>query len=216
MELRRAETSAAYVLRRLGSMRDANPHLRLLDVGAGPGTISVGLAEAIPDGFVTAIDLNPEILPRARAVADQAGIQNIKFQQGDVHRLPFEDGIFDITHCHQLLTHIAAPWDALREMLRVTKPGGIVAAREGDYETECIWPESSGLLKFHKIVATMMKGAGGTTTAGRQLLSWAIKAGVHRDQITLSYDTSLYSKPEETKAWCESYSYARLFYTKSQ
>jgi ubiquinone/menaquinone biosynthesis C-methylase UbiE len=77
----------------------------------------------------------------ALTIAEMAGIKNIEFQQGDAYKLPFADETFDITFCHQMLTHLKAPWDELREMLRVTKPGGIVAAREGDLETECIWRE---------------------------------------------------------------------------
>ena len=200
-ELRTAENSAVHVLAKLQSMKERNPHLTLLDVGAGSGTISVTFAKAIPDGHVTAVDLNPDILPRARAVAEMAGVGNIDFQQGDAYKLPFADAAFDIAFCHQMLTHLKAPWDALREMLRVTKPGGIVAAREGDYETECIWPELSGLFKFHKFAAGMMSAAGGTNTGGRQLLPWALKAGVERDQITLSYSTWSYDTPSDKKIW---------------
>ena len=206
-ELRTAENSAAYVLAKLQSMKESNPHLTLLDVGAGSGTISATFAKAIPDGHVTAVDVNPKILPRARAVAEMAGLKNIDFQQGDVYKLPFADGTFDIAFCHQMLTHLKAPWDALREMLRVTKPGGIVAAREGDYETECIWPESPGLSKFHKFTAETMSATGGTPTAGRQLLSWALKAGVERDQITLSYSPWSYDTPSDKRIWGRSPSY---------
>lgn len=200
-ELRTAENSAAHVLPKLQAMRENNPHLALLDVGAGSGTISVTFAKAIPDGHVTGIDLNPDILPRARAVAEMAGVKNVEFQQGDIYKLPFADGTFDITFCHQVLTHLKAPWDALREMVRVTKPGGIIAAREGDLETECVWPDLPGLLKLHKFTTGMMSAAGGSPTGGRQLLSWALKAGVQRDQITLSYSTWWYTTPSEKKIW---------------
>jgi 2-polyprenyl-3-methyl-5-hydroxy-6-metoxy-1,4-benzoquinol methylase len=188
-ELRNVENSAGFVLAKIQSMKEKNPNLALLDVGAGSGTISTSFAKALPDGQVTAVDLNPSILPRARAVAEMAGFKNISFHQGDVKKLPFADGTFDITFCHQMLTHISAPEDALREMLRVTKPGGIVAAREGDFETEAIWPELPGLLKFHKLAADMISAAGGTSTAGRQLLSWALKAGVERSQVKVSFST---------------------------
>lgn len=200
-ELRTAENSAGHVLAKLESMKESNPHLTLLDVGAGSGTISATFAKAIPDGHVTAIDLNPDILPRARANAEIAGVKNIEFQQGNVFKLPFADGTFDITFCHQMLTNLKAPWDALREMLRVTKLGGIVAAREGDLETECVWPEIPGLLKFHKFVVNMMNAAGGTSTGGRQLLPWALKAGVERDQITASYSTWSFCTPGDKKIW---------------
>ncbi|PMD16470.1 S-adenosyl-L-methionine-dependent methyltransferase [Hyaloscypha hepaticicola] len=198
-ELRTAENSAAHLLPKLHSMKESNPHLTLLDVGAGSGTISVSFAQLIPDGHVTGIDLNPNILPRARAVAEKADVKNIEFQQGSIYKLPFADETFDVTFCHQVLIHIGTPWDALREMLRVTKAGGIVAAREGDYETECVWPELPELCKFHKLMAGLMSAGGGTPTAGRQLLSWALKAGVERSQITLSYSTTSYHTPSEKK-----------------
>ncbi|KAF2112714.1 methylase [Lophiotrema nucula] len=196
-EVRTAENSAAHLLPTLQTMKESNPHLTLLDVGAGSGTISVSFAKLIPDGHVTGVDLNPNILPRARAVAERDGVKNIEFQQGSVYKLPFADETFDVTFCHQVLIHIGTPWDALREMLRVTKRGGIVAAREGDYETECVWPELPELRKFHKLMAGLMSAGGGTPTAGRQLLSWALKAGVERSQITLSYSTSSYSTPSD-------------------
>lgn len=158
-------------------------------------------AKVIPDGHVTAVDLNPDILPRARVVAEMAGIRNIDFQQGDAKKLPFADATFDITFCHQMLIHMEAPWDARREMLRVTKPGAIVAAREGDYETDCIWPETPALVKFHEFVASMMSAAGGTPTAGRQSLSWALRAGVERNQITVSYSTWSYDTSSDKKTW---------------
>ncbi|KAN0122870.1 S-adenosyl-L-methionine-dependent methyltransferase [Hyaloscypha variabilis] len=196
-EVRTAENSAPYLLPKLQSMKESNPHLKLLDVGAGSGTISVSFAKLIPDGHVTGVDLNANILPRARAVAEIAGVKNIEFQQGSVYKLPFADETFDITCCHQVLIHIGNPWDALREMLRVTKRGGIVAVREGDYESECVWPELPELHKFHTLMAGRMSSGGGTPTAGRQLVSWALKAGVERSQITLSFSTSSYHTPSE-------------------
>lgn len=202
-ELRTAENSAAHLLLKLQSMKESSPHLTLLDVGSGSGTISASFAKLIPDGHVTGIDLNPNILPRARAVAEIAGVKNIEFQQGSVYKLPFADETFDVAFCHQVLVHIGTPWDALREMLRVTKRGGVVAAREGDYETECVWPELPELSKFHKVMAGLMSAGGGTSTAGRQLLSWALKAGVERSQVTLSYSTWSYLTPSDRKICCK-------------
>lgn len=204
-ELRTAENSAGYLLPTLAELHKANPRLRLLDVGAGSGTISATLAKAIqPDGHVTATDIKADILPRAKAVADLAGITNIDYQEADVlSRLPFEDSTFDVTHCHQVLAHLPRPADAIREMLRVTKPGGIVAAREGDLETECVWPDLPGLAKFHTLAAAAISMAGGSSKAGRQLLSWALQAGVSRDQVTPGLGSWCYSEPQERKVWGE-------------
>lgn len=203
-ELRTAENSAGFVLSKLQSMKLHNPHLTLLDVGAGSGTISVAFAKAIPDGHVTGIDVNPEILPRAQAIAKMTGVKNIDFQQGDAYKLPFADETFDVTYCHQMLTHLKAPWDAVSEMIRVTKAGGIVAAREGDLGTQFVWPELPGLLKFNKFITDVINASGGTSTGGRQLLSWVLKAGVKRDYITVSYSTWSHSILDERKIWGES------------
>lgn len=196
-EIRTAENSAAFLLPILQSMKDSNPKLKLLDVGSGSGTISLGFAKLLLQGHVTGIDLNAAIVSRAIVLAESAGINNIDFQQGSVYELPFADESFDITYCHQVLIHIGNPWDALREMLRVTKKGGIVAAREGDYDTQITWPESPELNKFHDLMAGLMKAGGGTPTAGRELVSWALKAGVARSQVELSYSTSSYNTPSE-------------------
>lgn len=204
MNSRTVENSAAYMLESLRAMRDHDPELRVLDVGTGPGTIAVGFAQALPHGHVTAVDLDPEVLSVARATAKTAGVDNMEFQEADIHQLPFADGTFDITHCHQVLTHVKAPWDAIRELVRVTKPGGIVAAREGDLASECVWPEASGLSKFHNFVSKMMELAGGSISAGRQLLDWALRAGVEREQISLTYGTWSYSSASEKKTWGES------------
>jgi ubiquinone/menaquinone biosynthesis C-methylase UbiE len=200
-ELRTAENSAAYLLPTLQSMKDSNPSLTLLDVGAGSGTISAAFAKLIPNGQVTATDLKTDILQRAEAIAEDAGVKNIRFQQANAYQLPFADGSFDITHCHQVLCHLKEPWKVLSEMLRVTKLGGVVAAREGDFETECLWPESSEFLEFHKLVARFMQSGGGCPTAGRELLSWALKTGAKRDQITASYGTWYYNTPADREVW---------------
>ena len=200
-ELRTATNSAAFLLPRLSALKAHNPHLKLLDLGAGSGSISTTLAQTLPDGHVTGIDIKPDILPRARAVAELAGVTNIDFQQGDARQLAFEDGSFDVVFCHQMLTHVSAPWEVLREMLRVAKAGGIVAAREGDLETECVWPEMPGLVKFHRFAADVMSAAGGTATAGRQLLGWALRAGARRSQVEVSYSSWAYCTTSDRETW---------------
>jgi hypothetical protein len=100
-----------------------------------------------------------------------------------------------------VLCHLKTPWDALREMLRVTKVGGLVAAREGDLETECLWPELPGLLQFHDFSKSAITSSGGSVTAGRQLLSWTLRAGVRREQIAVSFGTWCYIEPRDKQAW---------------
>jgi len=202
-EWRTTENSCAYLLPALHELHAANPSLKLLDVGAGSGTVTAGLARHIrPGGHVTATDLSEAILARARdlmAARGDVDMDRVVFQAADAYRLPFPDGAFDVTHCHQVLAHLRDPAAALREMLRVTRPGGVVAAREADVATMCAWPEDPALVRFHDFARAVHCSAGGSATAGRQLVSWALKAGARREQITASFGARCYSSPEERK-----------------
>ena len=125
--VRTAENSAGYLLPHL------RPGLSVLDVGCGPGTITVDLAARVAPGRVTAIEMTEDALDLARTEAQTRGQSNIDFVTSDVHALDLPDDTFDIVHAHQVLQHVADPVQALREMRRVCKPGGIVAARDADY-----------------------------------------------------------------------------------
>ncbi|GAA3293148.1 hypothetical protein GCM10020295_14240 [Streptomyces cinereospinus] len=100
---RTAANSAAYLL---GSLE---PHLRILDVGCGPGTITADLAELVPDGHVTGVDRAPDVLERARATAAGRGLTGVDFAVADVHALDFPDDTFDVVHAHQVLQHVGDP-----------------------------------------------------------------------------------------------------------
>lgn len=205
-ELRTAENSGGYFQPKLGSLKEANPNLKLLDVGSGWGHMGCSLARALgPEGGVVGVDINPESLAHAREVAERCGLhERVEFVEGDAYKLPFPDNEFDVAHCHQVLAHLEKPWDVIREMMRVTRPGGFVAIREGDLESEIVYPPEPGLLKFHKLIATAMtargKGGGGADS-GRQLLPWALRAGAKRDQITVSYGTWWFDTPEHKDKW---------------
>ena len=202
-EWRTAENSAAYLLPALEAMRRQNPQLKMLDVGAGPGTMSASFAQHIPDGHVTATDISDEVLGRARDHARSLGLTNMSFQEANVFQLPFPDDTFDVAHAHQVLCHLQTPVPAIREMLRVTRPGGVVALRESDTEMWSFWPASPALLKWHRMLLALHNQDGRSTTAGRQLLSWALAAGAERGNVKVSCGTWCYSAPEDKKAWGE-------------
>ena len=130
---RTAENSAGYLL----------PHLsrgqRLLDVGCGPGTITVDLARRLAPGLVVGLDREDRPLREARAYAVGADPGNVTFQIGDLYRLPCLYDSFDVVHAHQVLQHLSDPVAALVEMQRVCRPGGC-AARDADYTAMTWYP----------------------------------------------------------------------------
>ncbi|KAG9325839.1 hypothetical protein KVV02_006833 [Mortierella alpina] len=190
---RTVQNSAAYLLPHI------KPTMSILDVGCGPGSISVDLAKLVPSGRVVGIEYTPEPLTEARAFAAQQGVANAEFLVGDIHSLDFPDDTFDIVHAHQVLQHVADPVQALKEMRRVCKPGGIVAARESIIPTW--YPESPGLAAYWELQARMARLKGGNPHPGKYIHTWAQKAGFDRSQITCSAGTWCFSTPEERKYW---------------
>ncbi|HEX4218534.1 MAG TPA: methyltransferase domain-containing protein, partial [Acidimicrobiales bacterium] len=132
---RTAENSAAYLLDHVV------PGTALLDVGCGPGTITIDLAKRVAPGPVVGIDASAPVLEKAARRAEEEACTNVTFRVGDVTHLELEDGSFDVVHAHQVLQHLPDPVAALREMRRVCRPGGIVAARDADYAAMTWFPE---------------------------------------------------------------------------
>lgn len=98
--------------------------MRVLDVGCGSGVVAV--SAALKGAKVSGLDLTPALLERAKYNAEVANV-NIDFTEGDVEFLPYKDAEFDMVLSQ--FGHIFAPRPevAISEMLRVLKPGGVVA-----------------------------------------------------------------------------------------
>ncbi|MFF3644101.1 class I SAM-dependent methyltransferase [Streptomyces sp. NPDC002564] len=192
---RTAANSAAYLL---GSLR---PHMTVLDIGCGPGTITADLAALVPEGRVTGVDQAPDILDRARATAAERGLENVGFAVADVHDLDFPDDSFDVVHAHQVLQHVGDPVQALREMRRVCRPGGLVAVRDADYRAMTWYPEVPAMDDWLDLYRRVARANGGEPDAGRRLKSWALAAGF--TDITATADTWCYSTEEERAWWSE-------------
>ena len=190
---RTAENSAAYLL----------PHLKsgdtLLDVGCGPGTITAELATLVTPGRVTALEVTEDALDLARAEIARRGLATVGFAAGDVHALDFPDDTFDVVHAHQVLQHVADPVTALREMRRVTKPGGIVAVRDGDYRAFTWFPLLPELDEWLDLYERVARGNGGEPDAGRRLLSWAHAAGF--TDVTPTASTWCFATPDDRAWW---------------
>jgi SAM-dependent methyltransferase len=156
---------------------ELRPGTRVLDVGCGPGTITVDLAARVAPGEVIGIDPAAEVLDTARAAAEEAGATNVTFTTGDVYALDHDDASFDLVHAHQVLQHLADPVGALREMRRVCAPTGTVAARDSDYEAMTWYPARPELDRWLDLYRAVARHNGGEPDAGRHLLGWARAAG---------------------------------------
>jgi ubiquinone/menaquinone biosynthesis C-methylase UbiE len=176
--------------------------MTLLDVGCGPGTITADLAALVAPGRVVAVDREAGILELAAAHAAEAGVADrIEFAVADVHGLKYPDDTFDVVDAHQVLQHVTDPVAALREMRRVCKPGGIVAARDGDYSGFCWYPQLPELDAWLSLYLDLARASGGEPDAGRRLFAWAHKAGF--DDVTPSSSTWCYADDQARPWWAQ-------------
>jgi len=187
---RTIENSAAYLSQYL------EPGLSLLDVGCGPGTITVEFADRLGVGRVVGLDASAEVIGRATAEFSR---DNLNFTPGDAYALPFEDGSFDIVHAHQTLQHVADPVAMLREMRRVATPGGIVAARDVDYAGTIWYPRIPGLDLWLDLYEQVHRSNGGEPDAGRHLKAWAREAGLQ--EVTTSASIWNFSNSTDREWW---------------
>ena len=193
---RTAENSAAYLLPHL------QPGLDLLDVGCGPGTLTVDLATRVaPGGEVLGIDV-ADVVAAAEQEARAKGVDNVRFAEGDFRALGLEPGSFDVVHAHQVLQHLREPVGALEEMARLARPdGGLVAARDSDYEAFRWAPDDEGLARWLEVYMAVTRRNGADATAGRRLLGWAHAAGLK--DVTYTSSTWTYATPDERAWWSD-------------
>lgn len=101
----------------------------VLDVGSGTGALAAAILEARPKAHVTGVDVAPDYVAAAR----QRGRRGARFVIGDAQALDFADGTFDRTVSMLAINFVRDPARALAEQIRVTRPGGLIAAAVWDY-----------------------------------------------------------------------------------
>jgi ubiquinone/menaquinone biosynthesis C-methylase UbiE len=197
-EWRTAENAAGYLL---GELR---PGMDLLDAGCGPGTVTVDLARRVAPGRVLGVDASAGVIARAQALAEAGAPApgtapaDVAFAVGDLYALDLPDRSFDVVHAHQVLQHLDRPVEALVELRRVLRPGGLLAVRDADYAAFAWAPADPALDRWLDLYRRMAVRNGGEPDAGRHLLGWVRAAGFGEPRAASS--TWTFADPA-SRAW---------------
>jgi SAM-dependent methyltransferase len=163
------------------------PHLRsgmrLLDCGCGPGSVTLGLAEAVAPGEVVGIDVERRQIEAARALAADRFVSNVRFQVANTYDLPFSDASFDAVFANTVLIHLREPRRAVVEMRRVLRPGGVVGLADGDFSTWLWEPVSPALDKFRTLYIRTLQHVGGDPFLARQYRRLLLDCGFVRSEM---------------------------------
>jgi SAM-dependent methyltransferase len=183
---------------------------RLLDVGCGPGSITLGLAHSVgPDGRIVGVDLQPSQIHIAKQAATTSAISNAVFQAANANELPFDTASFDVVFSHALFEHLAAPGPVLAEMARVLRPQGVLAICSSDWSGARIEPDSPDVRSAMQAHYMLRRRAGGDPFAGARLAEWVSAAGFSiahigaDDKVDMSYsDLATYVATRIREALC--------------
>ena len=175
--------------------------MTVLDCGCGPGSITVGLAEVVAPGSVVGLDIEESQVESAGSKAIDLGIYNIRFETGYVYELTYADNTFDAIFSHALLEHLNDPLEALREMHRVLKPGGIVGVRSSDFAGVLIAPANPRIDKAFELYCRFRQHNGGDPYIGRRQRALLRQAGFNNTKGLVSCD--YWGTTEETTSFVD-------------
>jgi SAM-dependent methyltransferase len=204
-ELRNVSTCLQYLLPTLQSLP---PTFSLLDIGCGPGSITFDLARRFPRARIIGLDQDGTVIERNKAnMKSLAPNTNLDFRTGDILKpesfvAPHEIGTFDVVHEHTTLICIPENAPVLKQMKALAKlNGGIVACRDGDTQSQVVWPPCPESDELQERIYRMR---GLETQMGRRLITKALEAGFRRDQITASASVMSNITLEERRAYAGS------------
>ena len=184
LALRTAAKEAAFFLPMLRA------GMRVLDLGCGPGSITLGLAQAVAPGEAIGVDLQPSQVTQAQALSAARGVMNVRFEPADIYRLPFPDGSFDAVFGNAVLMHLREPNRALEEVRRVLRPGGIAGVRDSDWGGRIHAPMTPLLEQWYAITVRVRQHNGGDPFMGRHHRRLLLDAGFARAEASVSVETA--------------------------
>jgi len=151
------------------------PGWRCLDIGCGPEGITRLMSDLVgPSGHVVGLDMDEQHLAHARAHAPA----NVEFRCGDAFGSDLPEASFDLVHMRFVASTAGDPERLLREALRLTRPGGVVALQEPDGSTLNCDPPHPAWDKLKAALLGAFAGVGADLTLARRLYGLVRQAGL--------------------------------------
>ena len=160
----------------------------VLDLGCGPGAITIDLARRVPQGRALGWDREKAQIDTAREAAAAAGVTNIEFVVGDVGDLKLPAASVDLVFSHALFEHLPDPIQVLRQIQRLLRSGGHVALRSPDWGGFLLYPETEACSQAIAAYEALQRRNGGDTHAGRKLAAWLSEAGFSEPRLSASFE----------------------------
>jgi ubiquinone/menaquinone biosynthesis C-methylase UbiE len=187
----RTETWTVHVLERaLQDLDRLIPQRRasydvVIDVGCGSGKSIGKLARRFAPARLIGVDIDPKMLALSREEAARAGVKQAEFIEGSSSRLPLADNSVDLLFCHQTFHHLVEQEEAIREFLRVLKPGGIMLFAESTRRYIESW-----------IIMLLFRHPMEAQRTAPEYLQMIREAGFAIEPVSISYPYLWWSRPD--------------------
>jgi ubiquinone/menaquinone biosynthesis C-methylase UbiE len=152
--------------------------MKILDAGCGTGTVTRKMALNVSPGKAYGVDIDPMFINEAKRLALREGVGNVVFELGNIENLPYDNGTFDLSYCRLVLMHVLNPVKTIKELKRVTKKGGIIAASDTDDGGMFMFPQSLKALDLWAKYGKRAQTRGDNRYIGRQLYAIFAEAGL--------------------------------------
>lgn len=175
--------------------------MEICDFGCGTGYLINDITAKYPGIKITGIEISDEQFREARELNRLNN--NVSLFNLNVFENTLPDCHFDICYCRYFLEHVSDPISAVREMVRIVKPGGRIIAQENDLHNVLYYPD---ILHHDRLMARfcdLQVKMGGDPYIGRKLFSIFSEAGLRA--IELDYEPEIYTanRPDSYRAWME-------------
>lgn len=155
------------------------PNMKAIDIGCGTGNVSFKMSDLVgPEGMVVGVDFNRFAIRHCREMASSNGISNTKFKIADATNLGFESRTFDTAYSRFLFQHIKKTKKVLREMIRVTRQGGLIMVEDCDLYTWIVYPANPSVCKLWHWYESIQVDRGTDPEIGRKLYSMFLEEGL--------------------------------------
>jgi ubiquinone/menaquinone biosynthesis C-methylase UbiE len=194
---------------RLAGLR---PGMRVLDVGCGPGDVSLVAARLVgPTGTVLGVDASNDVVEFARARAAEQGLSTVKFEQSTIADIATDE--VDAVIGRLILVHLPDPVATLQQLARLVRPGGLIAFCEFDIGAVRSIPDSPLSRTLVDAIARTFQGVGLDPAFGTTLHALFVRAGLGVPQLTMATPVGT---TNDLDVWAYSVEVWRLLYPVAQ
>jgi len=167
----------------------------ILDIGCGPATIVEKLSSQYTESKVTGLDISANRLIQA---AKNISYPNLSFISANVYQLPYKNDSFDLVFSRLLFEYLQNPQQALMEMNRICKPGGIVLVQDIDGQLNSHFPEHSQQDNIEQTINDIHNYIGFDPLVGRKLYYYFYHTGLENINVQIEPYHLIYGRIHQT------------------